>query len=292
MKKKIFIKQLSLIEEKLGNLMQQVGPYKPTAEVAGRMPAIASAKTIAQKIENIGGKDPLAKYGKLIPNANDLAKKSTKVSTDPEGWINYLKRKWGDFKKTIEDYFNSMKEYLKETALGKWVLKTYEKISFKLDKIYNKISKNASSLWKDAALWQKITFFVGVIFMLFVCGYVSITDPGAALDKILNAMKASFSKSGEIIVEGSKKLVGGNISALGTIILEIILAPFKVIYNVLEASADSGVLTALTLAIIFIGVSMGILYYRVSGKKPKDVISSKTASAAAKGAATSAAKGV
>jgi hypothetical protein len=207
---------------------------------------------------------------------------SKQAASDAEGWIEFLTKEWNSFIDTIKDFFNDVKDTLKGTSFGKWIFDTYEKIEEQLIKVYNTVSKEVTRLWENADFWQKITFYVGVIFMLLTCAYISITDPGAALNKIWNSVKTSLNKSGDIIVEGSKKLISGKVSALVNIVLEILLAPLKAIYGALESAADTGILTALTLCLGFISASMGILYYRVTNVQLKGA--DKAAEAAAKGA--------
>jgi len=220
--------------------------------------------------------------GSSVKNAGEATKTISDSAADPKGFMVTLKEKWNDLMAWLDEYYQSAKIYLKDSAVGKKIIEIWGKIKdqlrpikLQIEKVYGEMKDKAIADWtaiKDwheaATWWQKGLLYVGILAVFAAIVYLAskVTNPKAMIMNAGQAALDSFKKSGEVIKDSfnyAKNGLTGVVKGLAS----IVAAPFKAIFAAAGSAMDEGLGNLLGLAALAIGSCAGVLYYR---SRPKD----------------------
>lgn len=118
-------------------------------------------------------------------------------------------------------------------------------------------------LWEKASKSYKIFFVIGIALLLGVLSFL-LVKPDMITDA-WDGFKKSMSNIKQGIVNAFKQ---GSFLGMLKGILNIFLAPFKVILSGIDAIIDSGIGDLLSICFIIFGIACVFMYYKITGKYP------------------------
>lgn len=262
MKRSFFIKQLQSLKSQVESLLEAETDTSTfdidLPEQAGEIEALA--KKLSVKTEHFN-------------NQQDALLLARSAAGDSLSLAEHVKVLWLKLKNFVMKYYTKAKDYLADTAAGKWLIKKYEAVKNAIDDKYEIVKSQAMEDWNSSSAMQQFLFLVGVIMLFVAVIYFTMKNPKASLTNLIDSVKGSIVKSTEAIKDAVSNIsvsAAGLMSAIKAVFAGI-MAPFKILFAGLKSIANKEFAMIMGISMVCFGASAGILYYRATKEDPKTV---------------------
>ena len=143
------------------------------------------------------------------------------------------------------------------------IVKSFDKLKGQLEKVWGEASKYIKDQWNHAGTMTKLFFALGMFALMAAILYLLVKP-----DMFANAV-SEFNKSISNITAGIQNAFkGGSLMGILKGIVNIVLAPFKILFAALNFLIDSGIGDVIVLSLVFFTIAAGFIYYQVTKKMP------------------------
>ena len=158
------------------------------------------------------------------------------------------------------------------------IAKSFDKLKNQLEKIWSTAKNEIAKKWDNAGVMTKLFFALGMFALMAAILYLLVKP-----DMFSQAV-AEFNKSISNIAAGVQNAFkGGSVFGILKGLINIVLAPFKILFAALNFLIDSGIGDVIVLSLVFFTIAAGFIYYQVTKKKPWDGGEDNAASAGGAG---------
>lgn len=155
------------------------------------------------------------------------------------------------------------------------IVTSFGKLKNQLEKIWNVAKDKIKDQWNNAGTMTKLFFALGMFALMAAILYLLVKP-----DMFANAV-SEFNKSISNITAGIQNAFkGGSVFGILKGLINIVLAPFKILFAALNFLIDSGIGDVIVLSLVFFTIAAGFIYYQVTKKMPWEGGESNAAPAA------------
>ena len=143
------------------------------------------------------------------------------------------------------------------------IAKSFDKIKNQLEKIWTTAKGQITKQWENAGTMTKLFFALGMFALMAAILYLLVKP-----DMFSRAV-SEFNKSISNITAGIQNAFkGGSLIGILKGLVNIVLAPFKILFAALNFLIDSGIGDVIVLSLVFFTIAAGFIYYQVTKKNP------------------------
>lgn len=145
------------------------------------------------------------------------------------------------------------------------IAESFKKLKAQLDKVWGEAKKYITDQWNNAGIMTKLFFALGMFALMAAIVFLLVKP-----DMFAEAVK-EFNQAITNITTGIQNAFkGGSLMGILKGLINIVLAPFKIIFAALNFLVDSGIGDVIVLCIAFFTIAAGFIYYQVTKKMPWD----------------------